>query len=329
MKGTLGKIPVAANAAALLEMQSSIVRVLAYFDMFAYPVSVEEIEFFLDRKADRGMLLETIRQLEKDRRIFLHDRFYSLRDDSTLAGRRIKENQRAAILMTTARKVAAFLYRFPYVRGIGISGSLSKNVAGEKADIDFFIITRSNRLWIARTLMHLFKKLTFLIGRQHMYCMNYYIDEEALQIEEKNIFTAMELITLIPVSGNGTMQSFFSANEWATLYYPSYAGKAASSKTACRKFRLKSFIEWLFDNPTGNRLDDYLMRVTSKRWKQKEKEKKLNARGNVMALRTGKHFSKPSPASFQHTLLTLYKNKLDMYTPLPPKGGVGKSPKNN
>jgi len=89
---------------------------------------------------------EAIRQLLQDRHIFRYEQFYSLRDDCSLAGKRIKDNQRAAALMATARKVAAFLYRFPYVRGIGISGSLSKNVAGEKADIDFFIITKSNRL---------------------------------------------------------------------------------------------------------------------------------------------------------------------------------------
>ncbi len=313
MKGTAGKMAVPASDRATRDMQNSIVRVLAYFDMFAYPVSEEEIEFFLDKKADHDRLLEAIHHLLHNRHIFRHDKFYSLRDDSSLAGKRIKDNQRAATLMITARKVAAFLYRFPYVRGIGISGSLSKNVAGEKADIDFFIITKSNRLWIARTLMHLYKKLTFLTGRQHLYCMNYYIDEEAMQIEEKNIFTAMELITLVPVSGNGTMQKFFTANEWATLYYPSYVDKAANSKTSCKKFRLKSMVEALFDNNAGNRIDDYLMRVTSRRWAKKEKHQKLNARGIPMALRTGKHFSKPSPASFQHALLSLYKNKLEAW----------------
>jgi len=310
MKGTAGKTFTPLNGPALYNMQNSVVRVLAYFDMFAYPVSEEEIQFFLDREADPGLLREALQQLLLEKHVFRYDRFYSLRDDGSLAGKRIKDNQRAAAMMITARKVAAFLYRFPYVRGIGISGSLSKNVANEHADIDFFIITKANRLWIARTLMHLFKKLTFLVGRQHWYCMNYFVDEEALQIEEQNVFTAMELITLIPVSGNGTMQKFFTANEWATVYYPSYAGKASSSKTTCRQFWIKSGIEWLFNNRMGNRLDDYLMRLTSKRWNRKEDEKRININGRRMGLRTGKHYSKPNPAFMQHTLLSLYKNKL-------------------
>jgi len=310
MKGTAGKSLVPAKDPVIYNMQNSIVRVLAYFDMFAYPVSEEEIRFFLDTEAEPDTVLEAIRLLLQERYIFRYDKFYSLRDDSSLAGKRIKDNQRAAAMMVTARKVAAFLYRFPYVRGIGISGSLSKNVANEKADIDFFIITGANRLWIARTLMHLFKKLTFLVGRQHWYCMNYYVDEEALRIEEQNVFTAMELITLIPVSGNGTMQKFFTANEWATVYYPSYAGKAAGSKTSARRFWFKRLVEWLFNNKTGDRLDDYLMKLTSKRWQQKEDEKRTNINGRRMGLRTGKHYSKPNPAFMQHSLLSLYKNKL-------------------
>ncbi len=117
--------------------------------------------------------------------------------------RRQQGNLRAEQLLPKAMKIGRFLSVFPYVRGIGISGSLSKMYAHEKADFDFFIITKANRLWIARTFMHLFKKLTFLTGKQHYYCMNYYLDEKALKLRDQNIYTAVEAITLIPVSGKG------------------------------------------------------------------------------------------------------------------------------
>jgi hypothetical protein len=102
------------------------------------------------------------------------------------------------------------LYRFPFVRGIGISGSLSKNYADEDADIDFFIITSRNHLWIARTFLHGLKKLSFLVGKQDWYCMNYFIDEEALVIAEKNIFTATEVVTLKPVCGEKRDYNLFT-----------------------------------------------------------------------------------------------------------------------
>ena len=158
--------------------------------------------------------------------------------------------------------------------------------------------------------MHLFKKLTFLTGRQHWYCMNYFVDEEALQIEEQNVFTATELLTLMPVWGNGTMDKFFRANDWVTLYYPNYSTRKSNQQKASANF-LKRTVEWLFNNRFGNWLDNYFLRVTTKRWKQKEEKARLNVKGNRMGLRSGKHYSKPNPVFFQRKVLTLYQGKLD------------------
>jgi hypothetical protein len=287
----------------------SILKVLTYFDLFNYPVSAEEIEFFLDHPVSKEELLNILDQLVNNKFIFRLEEFYSLQDNPALRERRKKGNLRARSMLTRANRIARFLYRFPYVRGVGISGSLSKNFADEKADMDFFIITSRNRLWIARTIMHLFKKFTFLFGRQHWYCMNYYIDEEALRIEEQNIFTATELITLMPVCGNGTMDKFFRTNDWAINYFPNYISRK-SDKQHAGKGWLKITIERIFNNRLGDGIDNYLMGLTAKRWKQKETEHRVNMRGVRMGLRTGKHFSKPNPAHFQKQVLDRYETKL-------------------
>ena len=153
--------------------------------------------------------------------IFLHDDFYSLHNNPLLAYRRKEGNLRAKKLIPRAYAIGRFLYRFPFVRAIAISGSLSKDFADEKADIDFFIITKANRLWIARTMMHLFKKLTFITGHQHYFCMNYYVDEEALLIQDQNIFTAIEIRTLLPVCGGRQHDNFFEVNNWACKFFRS------------------------------------------------------------------------------------------------------------
>src|SRR5690606_3777846 len=91
-----------------------------------------------------------------------------------------------------ARKKAKLISQFPFVRGVMASGSLSKGYADEKSDIDFFIITIPNRLWIARTLLVLYKRI-FLLNSHKFFCVNYFVDEKHLGIEEKNLFTATEL----------------------------------------------------------------------------------------------------------------------------------------
>src|SRR5690606_36687941 len=102
----------------------------------------------------------------------------------------------------------------------------SKGIAQPHSDIDFFIITAEDRLWICRTLLHVFKKLSFLFGSQHAFCMNYFLDESHLILEEKNRFTATELMTLIPLYGHPTYQNLILRNQcWIQLHLPNQSLK--------------------------------------------------------------------------------------------------------
>lgn len=290
-------------------LESSILKVLAWFDLFHYPLPLSEIHFFLEQHCTQQELNAALQQLVEEQLVFYLDGFYSLQQNEQLAARRRAGNQRAKRLLTIAHRIGKILYHFPYVRGIGISGSLSKHFADEQSDIDFFIITSSNRLWIARTAMHLLKKLSYLAGRQHWFCMNYYIDEEALLIHEQNIFTATELITFMPVCGDETVARFLQANNWTAAYYPHYTIKAPLYPDAGKGYLVKRWVETLFNGRLGSRLENYLMRLTTRRWKQKETNHQLNARGMRIGLSAGKHFSRPNPGYFQKNILEQFQRK--------------------
>jgi len=298
------------SAPVALQVKKSILKVLAYFDMFSYPLLKEEIRLFLDRTVREEQLTAALDEMKSDDRIYCIDGLYTLRNDHAIISRRRAGNSKAEVLLKKARKISAFLYWFPYVRGIGISGSLSKNFADENTDIDFFIITKTNRLWVARTCMHLFKKLTFLAGRQHWFCMNYYVDEYAMQVHEQNIFTATEVITLVPVHGNGVLTNFFNANNWIRDYFPNQPPKTGNPIKPKETF-LKRSIEYCLDNNIGDKLDNYLMKLTTRRWKHKEQTRKVNARGDRMGLSTGKHFAKPNPEFFQRKVLAEYDRRIN------------------
>lgn len=289
--------------------EQSVIKALAYFDIFSYPLTQEEIYNYINEPVPIEVVMATLLQLVEEKRIFRLGSFYSLQADAALRTRRIIGNHKAEILLKTAYKVGGFLYQFPFVRGIGISGSLSKNFADQHTDIDFFIITRANRLWIARTLMHLFKKLTFITGHQHWYCMNYYIDEAAMRIDEQNVFTATELITLIPVCGNGTLGKFYHQNNWVADYFP-HQSLHRQSMLARRSHWFKKLMEWLFNNNVGNVIDNTLMRITARRWKKKEQQHKTNDHGVRMGLCTEKHFARPNPVFFQKKVLDMFALRL-------------------
>jgi hypothetical protein len=293
-----------------MHLHHSILKTLAYFDIFDYPLSSEEIVFFLDNDVSTPSVEAALDLLVLEQRVFRIGQFYSLQDKPSLAQRRLKGNQYAQQLLSIGRRISGRLFQFPFVRGIGISGSLSKNFADEKADIDYFVITHPNRLWIARTAMHLYKKWSYLTGRQDWFCMNYFIDEEALEIREKNIFTAMELITLLPISGNGSLTAFFDANDWVSEWLPQYRNRTRTTQGQWHSSRLKSCMEWLLDNKFGDWVDDRLHKLTTRRWQRKEAQGLRNAKGFPMSLQTDKHYSRPNPGMLQKRILTTYTSKL-------------------
>jgi predicted nucleotidyltransferase len=287
----------------------NILKTLGYFDLFQYPLTGEEIYFFNSAEVTLTAVNNTLEELLNDNSVFKIGEFYSIHNNSSLAERRRNGNLLATEHLIIARRVAKFLYRFPYVKAIAVSGSLSKNFATDKTDIDFFIITKTNRLWIARTCMHLYKKLTFLRGRQNWFCMNYYVDEDALEIKEKNIFTAIEIITLLPMYGNDCLCRFFEKNSWTDSFFPlKQVGNCASIDF--KKGFFCELIEKIFPGLLGDYIDTKLMGVTDKRWRKKVKNQQLNKRGDSIGMSVDRHFSKPDPKNFQQKTIKRYQDKV-------------------
>lgn len=291
--------------------RNDILKVLAYFDMFHYPISEKEIILFLPNKTGMPSLSKQLHQLTLDHIIFRFGDFYTLHNDLQLIHKRLAGNRRAAADLLIAYRISKFLYRFPFVRAVSISGSLSKNFSDPKSDIDYFIITSSGRLWVARTFLHLFKKLTFLSGVQHHYCMNYFIDEEALEIEEKNIFTAIETVTLLPICGNRIHEDFFSANHWTDHFLPNCRIVHREKYYTGGKLRFKKMTEFVLNNRLGTWMDDQFMKITSRRWEKKDRKCMVNIKGNRMGIICGKHCCKPNPVYFQNEILMQYQRKIE------------------
>jgi hypothetical protein len=139
--------------------------------------------------------------------------------------------------------------------------------------------------------------------------MNYYIDEKALLLEEQNIFTAIEIKTLLPVSGEQTIKLFFGTNKWAGEWLPACAYRR-QDKSDPPVSLFKKFQEWILNGKIGDRLENYFFRLTQNRWKRKAEKGMRNKKGQTMDLITGKHFARSNPGDFQEKVLALYEQKL-------------------
>ena len=139
--------------------------------------------------------------------------------------------------------------------------------------------------------------------------MNYFVDEEALEIAEKNIFTATEVVTLKGVCGDEALIKFFTTNNWVTRYLPNREPYTSINNPFVKSPWYKKSLEYLFNNRLGVWLDDYLMQVSQKRWIQKETAHQLNRKGEPVGLTIGKHVARPNPEHLQKKLLGMLEEK--------------------
>lgn len=180
----------------------------------------------------------------------------------------------------------------------------------EKSDIDFFIITKPGRLWIARTLLVMYKRI-FLFNSHKFFCVNYFVDTDHLEIEEKNLFTATELATLIPLSGIDHYKNLVGSNGWLKEFFPNFQPKAMDTIRSSRN-AFKNTVESFFDLFGGRYLENFFMNLTLKRWKKLYDQKYSGADFEV-AFKTRKYVSKNHPNHYQRRVIELYKQKLSVF----------------
>ena len=200
------------------DLQRAVKRTLHYFDFFDHALSVSEIQRFLELRVDEVQLNDALGALVAHSEVVAEQGWYGLKKSSV--ENRIKYlalNQRK---LRIARRVGWFIRFFPFVRGVYLSGSLSKmGVQSEMDDLDFFILTAPGRVWTAKLVLIAFKKV-FLLDSEKYFCINLLMDEDKLEIAKQNRYTATEVISLITLSNPSGRSRFLAENAWVRTYFP-------------------------------------------------------------------------------------------------------------
>ena len=97
--------------------------------------------------------------------VFQFGNYYTTSDKIEWVERRKLGAIKAAKILKKAKHISNFISQFPFVEAVSLSGSISKGYFGKGDDIDYFIITSPNRVWLTRTLLILFKKCFYSIRK--------------------------------------------------------------------------------------------------------------------------------------------------------------------
>ena len=216
--------------APLAPVESAVVEAVCYADVFDWPLTPAEVHAFLPLAAEALDVDLALRSPRLRPFIGLADGFVTLAGRELLAARRRALARSSARLWPRALRAARAIGRLPFVRLVGVTGSLAAGAAGPDADVDLFVVTEDRRLWLTRAA-------TIALGRAvgangARLCPNYLLAESALELPERDAFTAHELARLVPVAGAATYERLLAANAWYRDFQPNHRPSTAVSTSA-------------------------------------------------------------------------------------------------
>ncbi len=124
-----------------------------------------------------------------------------------------------------ALRIAYVLQLFPWITGVGIANTLSFLHVRDNSDIDLFVITKPNRVWLARLVVAgLLRVLRLRPGeaKRDPVCPSFFVSSDGLDLQsialpEGDSYLQFWLATLVPVwEVDRVFSKFFAANRWGT-----------------------------------------------------------------------------------------------------------------
>lgn len=300
------------------ELKKNITKTLLYYDIFSHPLKSEEIYSFLPKNSiSQQDVTDFLSEASKknDSPFAEKDGYYYIKPAEDNVGKRIEKENYSKKMWKRAGMITHIIKRFPYVRAVFITGSLSKNSSDRTSDLDFMLITKPGGLWIARTMLMLFKKIIFL-NSYKLFCINYYITEDNLEISDKNIFTATEIATIKPTYNSALMKKFIENNGWISNFFPNYVLcnpllHTSGCRVSERRSIFQAVTELLIPGFIAAKLDKKLMNMTRNHWKKRYPQLAEQERNHMF--RSTENVSKTHPGNMQKKILGMYTDKLKKY----------------
>jgi hypothetical protein len=203
-------------------LENAILQTFKYYSFFNHALTAEEVRQYLSVKASKAQVHSELQKLLEKNKIYGSNGYFVLVHQKDTISKRIESQKINGRLKRIGKIIGLFILRFPYVKAVYISGSVSKDGAQAGDDIDFFIIAAAERIWISKFFLMLFKKV-FLLNSNRYFCVNLIISSDALEIQKKNIYTATEAISVMPIKNNLYTRAFQIANrQWLHEYFPNH-----------------------------------------------------------------------------------------------------------
>ena len=213
------------------DLRSAVLKALAYFDIFDYPLTLVEVHKWLYQPSSVYSLAEVLVALGKTAEIEERFGFYFLVGRGSIVASRLKRYKISEKKFTIASRVAGWLSRLNFVKMIAVCNNAGYNNAAAPSDIDFFIVAAKGRLWQARLAAII---ITTILGVRrrgdqvtNRICLSFYLADHHLNLSDVGLlpndpYLTYWLATLSPIYGQETYSTLLAANGWLKNFLPNF-----------------------------------------------------------------------------------------------------------
>ena len=167
-----------------------------------------------------------------------------------------------------ALRIAKFLQLAPFIRMIGVNGSMTKGKITENSDIDFLIVSKVCRIWTNRFFITF---LTHITGKRRYgqkiagrICLNRYHTDDFLEIFPHDEYHGKVFSKLFPVLDlENFYERYKKANSWMSSY-----GFQDNDFPKVKPSRFLGVIRKFFEWVLSGRFGDYVEKKLGK-WQKK------------------------------------------------------------
>ncbi len=162
-----------------------VLNILVFLDLFDYPPCLFELKKYTNISFSK--LLKILNQLTEKDLISEKNGFYFLFGRENILSIRRKRYNYAQRKLKIASRFAKFFSILPFVKMIALVNSIGSYNLKDGGDIDFFIVSSSNRLWISRFfctgLAKILNSRPNKKNKRDKICLSFYLSENNLNFE--------------------------------------------------------------------------------------------------------------------------------------------------
>jgi hypothetical protein len=227
-----------------MKYNKEILNVLFYKSIFNQSLSKYQIIYFIEKKVESiSDFDKSLNSLVEKKEITYEKEKYIISDNNKKfeklkSSKKNKNNDSifhnenrnfhdAKEAFDELDKVIFYLQKIPFIKFIGVTGSLSSYFYNKDEDIDLFIICEDNRVWLTRFFnVIILKILNVYVNNKNpliKICPNIYISESTLSWpkEKRNFYTAHEIAMMQPIYDRDNFYlKFLVNNSWIRDFLP-------------------------------------------------------------------------------------------------------------